>query len=111
MTESSPTPPSPELRHRIMAGFIGNVVEWYDFAVYGYLAGVIAPVFFSSANPTAALIGTYGIFTLSTPFNRRRCCIGSVSIEDNGETYIVILGYLILRNAVKLGAYKRSRVY
>ncbi|SNC75258.1 MFS transporter, MHS family, proline/betaine transporter [Marinobacter sp. es.048] len=62
MTESSRTPPSPELRHRIMAGFIGNVVEWYDFAVYGYLAGVIAPVFFSSANPTAALIGTYGIF-------------------------------------------------
>lgn len=28
-----------------MAGFIGNVVEWYDFALYGYLAGVISPVF------------------------------------------------------------------
>jgi MFS transporter, MHS family, proline/betaine transporter len=45
-----------------MAGFIGNVVEWYDFAVYGYLAGVIAPVFFPAGNPTAGLIGTYGIF-------------------------------------------------
>jgi len=45
-----------------MAGFIGNVVEWYDFAIYGYLAGVIAPVFFPSGNPTASLIGTYGIF-------------------------------------------------
>lgn len=53
---------SPQLRHRIMGGFIGNVVEWYDFAVYGYLAGVIAPVFFPGGNPTAALIGTYGIF-------------------------------------------------
>ncbi len=53
---------SPQLRHRIMGGFIGNVVEWYDFAVYGYLAGVIAPVFFPADNPTAALIGTYGIF-------------------------------------------------
>lgn len=52
----------PELRHRIMAGFIGNVVEWYDFALYGYLAGVIAPVFFPSDNPTAGLIATYGIF-------------------------------------------------
>ena len=61
-TRNAATAPSPELRHRIMAGFIGNVVEWYDFAVYGYLAGVIAPVFFTSANPTAALIGTYGIF-------------------------------------------------
>ncbi len=52
----------PELRHRIMAGFIGNVVEWYDFALYGYLAGIIAPVFFPSDAPTAGLIATYGIF-------------------------------------------------
>lgn len=52
----------PGLRHRIMAGFIGNVVEWYDFALYGYLAGVIAPVFFPAENPTAGLIATYGIF-------------------------------------------------
>jgi len=55
-------PQPPELRHRIMAGFIGNVVEWYDFALYGYLAGVIAPVFFPADDPTAGLIATYGIF-------------------------------------------------
>jgi MFS transporter, MHS family, proline/betaine transporter len=53
---------APGLRHRIMGGFIGNVVEWYDFAVYGYLAGVIAPVFFPAGSPTAGLIATYGIF-------------------------------------------------
>ncbi|MEC3860396.1 MFS transporter [Mesobacterium sp. TK19101] len=51
-----------KLRHRIVAGFAGNVVEWYDFALYGYLAGVIAPVFFPSDDPTAGLIATYGIF-------------------------------------------------
>lgn len=62
ITSDRSTIRSPELRHRIMGGFIGNVVEWYDFAVYGYLAGVIAPVFFPADNPTAALIGTYGIF-------------------------------------------------
>jgi MHS family proline/betaine transporter-like MFS transporter len=45
-----------------MAGFIGNVVEWYDFALYGYLAGVIAPVFFPATNAVAGLIATYGIF-------------------------------------------------
>jgi MHS family proline/betaine transporter-like MFS transporter len=55
-------PQEPELRHRIMAGFIGNVVEWYDFALYGYLAGIIAPVFFPADAPTAGLIATYGIF-------------------------------------------------
>jgi MHS family proline/betaine transporter-like MFS transporter len=55
-------PKAPELGHRIMAGFIGNVVEWYDFALYGYLAGVIAPIFFPSHAPVAGLIATYGIF-------------------------------------------------
>lgn len=55
-------PQSPALRHRVMAGYIGNVVEWYDFALYGYLAGVIAPVFFPAGDPAAGLIATYGIF-------------------------------------------------
>lgn len=62
MADRHTDPRPPQLRHRIMAGFIGNVVEWYDFALYGYLAGVIAPVFFPSDDPTAGLIATYGIF-------------------------------------------------
>lgn len=46
----------------IVAGFIGNVVEWYDFALYGYMAGILAGLFFPSDNETAALIGAYGVF-------------------------------------------------
>lgn len=53
---------APGLRLRIMGGLVGNVVEWYDFALYGYLAGVIAPVFFPPGDATAGLIATYGIF-------------------------------------------------
>jgi MHS family proline/betaine transporter-like MFS transporter len=45
-----------------MGGFIGNVVEWYDFALYGYLAGIIAPLFFPAEDPAAGLIATYGVF-------------------------------------------------
>jgi MHS family proline/betaine transporter-like MFS transporter len=62
-TSDTSTIRAPGLRHRIMGGFIGNVVEWYDFAVYGYLAGVIAPVFIPADSPTAGLIATYGIFS------------------------------------------------
>jgi len=62
MINTSSEVKQPKLRHRIMAGFIGNVVEWYDFALYGYLAGVIAPVFFPTDNPAVGLIATYGIF-------------------------------------------------
>jgi len=46
----------------LLAGFIGNVVEWYDFALYGYMAGILSELFFPGENTTAALIATYGIF-------------------------------------------------
>lgn len=46
----------------LLAGFIGNVVEWYDFALYGYLAGILASLFFPRGDHTAALIATYGVF-------------------------------------------------
>jgi len=49
-------------RTALLAGFIGNVVEWYDFALYGYMAGIIAVLFFPEQSTTAGLIATYGIF-------------------------------------------------
>lgn len=46
----------------ILAGFIGNVIEWYDFALYGYMAGILSELFFPGENTTASLIATYGVF-------------------------------------------------
>jgi MHS family proline/betaine transporter-like MFS transporter len=46
----------------ILAGFIGNVVEWYDFAVYGYMAGILSMLFFPSDDSVASLLATYGVF-------------------------------------------------
>lgn len=49
----------------IAASFVGNFVEWFDYAVYGYLAVVIAGVFFPSSDPQAALLSTFAVFALS----------------------------------------------
>jgi len=48
----------------IAAGAIGNVLEWYDFAVYGYFASVIGRTFFPSEDPVAQLLSAYGIFAV-----------------------------------------------
>ncbi len=32
----------------VVAGCVGNVLEWYDFALYGFFAPVIAKLFFPS---------------------------------------------------------------
>ena len=46
----------------VMVGLIGNVMEWYDFAVYGYLVFAIGDQFFPSADPRASLIGAFAAF-------------------------------------------------
>jgi MHS family proline/betaine transporter-like MFS transporter len=46
----------------ILAGAIGNVLEWYDFGLFGYFAAVIAAEFFPGEDKTAALLDTFGIF-------------------------------------------------
>lgn len=46
----------------ILAGFIGNVIEWYDFALYGYMAGILSGLFFPGESTSASLIATYGVF-------------------------------------------------
>ncbi|MEC9492873.1 MFS transporter [Flexistipes sp.] len=46
----------------VLAGFIGNVMEWYDFALYGYMASIISQQFFPSSHNTASLLATYGVF-------------------------------------------------
>jgi MHS family proline/betaine transporter-like MFS transporter len=46
----------------ILIGLIGNVMEWYDFAVYGYFATVIGQLFFPAADPATSLIASFGAF-------------------------------------------------
>jgi MHS family proline/betaine transporter-like MFS transporter len=50
------------LRKVITGASIGNAVEWFDFAIYGFLATFIAANFFPSGNETAALLNTFAIF-------------------------------------------------
>lgn len=46
----------------IISCFAGNVLEWYEFAVFGYLTPYISQLFFPLNDPTTGLLFTYGIF-------------------------------------------------
>lgn len=53
-------------RRRVVgASFIGNFVEWFDYAVYGYLATTIAVVFFPESDKQTALLLTFALFAIS----------------------------------------------
>jgi MHS family proline/betaine transporter-like MFS transporter len=41
---------------------VGNVLEWYDFALFGFFATQIGAHFFPASNPTASLLAAFGTF-------------------------------------------------
>ena len=54
----------PHFRRVITAAAGGNVIEWYDFYIFGSLAvSVLSVKFFAEGDPRTALITTIGIFT------------------------------------------------
>jgi MHS family proline/betaine transporter-like MFS transporter len=55
---------SSQTRRVIAAGMIGNVLEWYDFAIYGYFATAIGRHFFPHEDAVAQLLSAFGVFAL-----------------------------------------------
>src|SRR5262245_1807820 len=50
-------------RQVITAASVGNVIEWYDFYIFGSLAAVLSVKFFEKTHPVAALLSTIALFT------------------------------------------------
>jgi MFS transporter, MHS family, proline/betaine transporter len=62
-----------DVRKAVTGASIGNAVEWFDFAIYGFLATFIAANFFPSGNETAALLNTFAIFAREPRSSCDRC--------------------------------------
>ena len=58
-------PPVSTLRRVVIAATIGNVLEYFDFVIYGFLAVTISQVFFPVADPTVSLLVTFSAFGLA----------------------------------------------
>jgi MHS family proline/betaine transporter-like MFS transporter len=71
----------PSALRSALAGLIGNVLEWFDFAVYGYFAGDIGRQFFPQSSATAQQLLAFAVFALG--FFARP--IGSLALGTIGD--------------------------
>lgn len=53
------------ISRQIAAAAIGNALEWYDFAIYGYLAVTMSNLFFPPEFGWASLLATFGLFAVA----------------------------------------------
>jgi MFS transporter, MHS family, proline/betaine transporter len=53
---------APMTKRAVGGAAIGNLLEWYDFSVYGYLAGTIGKLFFASSDATTQLLLSFSVF-------------------------------------------------
>ncbi len=74
---------SGQSRRAVTAAVIGNVLEWYDFAVYGYVAAIIGKNFFPGTDELTQLLNaflTFGLGFVARP-------IGGIVIGRMGDTH------------------------
>jgi MHS family proline/betaine transporter-like MFS transporter len=50
--------------HLIAAGTVGNVLEWYDFSIYGFFALQIGATFFPSGDRVAEALAAFSVFAV-----------------------------------------------
>jgi MHS family proline/betaine transporter-like MFS transporter len=62
VTTPTPHTAAAVTRRVLLGASIGNAVEWFDFAIYGFLASIIATNFFPADDPAAGLLKTFAIF-------------------------------------------------
>ena len=83
-------------RQAIGAAVIGNVLEWYDFSAYAFVATIIAKQFFPAENDLAALLSTFaafGIGFLARPLGG--IVIGRLA-DRRGRKFALILTILMM---------------
>lgn len=61
ISEASPA----TLRKVTLAAIAGTVIEWFDFAIYGFMAPTIAATFFPKSDRLVGLLETFAIFALA----------------------------------------------
>ena len=98
------TPGNSESRKAVAAAVVGNILEWYDFAVYAFVAAIIAKKFFPAQDEVSALLATflaYGLGFVARP-------LGGIIIGRMGDTHgrkyaLLVTIFLMAAGTVLIG--------
>jgi len=80
----------------LAAASIGNALEFYDILIYGYFAVTISKLFFPTADPTTALLLTFGTFGVSYVVRPLGALVLGAYADRNGRRAAMLLSIVIM---------------
>ena len=88
----------------IVVSMTGHCLEWYDFAIYGYMATVFAELFFPSYSPTAGLIASLAVFAIGVIARPAGAlCLGYLGDKYGRKTILITSLFLMTFATVSMG--------
>lgn len=100
-TSQQPVAPA-QLKRVVWAASIGNFVEWFDFALYGFLATTIAQLFFPSGDSTTALLKTFAVFAVAFAFRPLGGLVFGMLGDRFGRRRVLSITILLMAAATTL---------
>src|SRR5215467_7653247 len=93
-----------DTRKAVSAAVVGNVLEWYDFAVYAFVAGIIARKFFPQTDEVTALLSTflaYGLGLVARPLGG--IIIGRLGDRRGRRAALMLTIFMMAAGTVLIG--------
>lgn len=88
----------------VTSAALGNVMEWFDFAVYAFFATIIAEKFFPATDPTVSILAAFAAFGsgfLARPLGS--VIIGRIADTKGRKIALIITIYLMALSTVGIG--------
>src|SRR5258705_422376 len=89
-----------DFRRVIIAASVGNVIEWYDFYIFGSLAAVLSVKFFEQSHPVAALLSTIALFTAGFLIRPLGAFLFGWMGDRIGRKYTFLVSFLLVAIAI-----------
>lgn len=92
-----PAAPTPQMRRRAATlATLGNVLEWYDFTVYGFLAAHIAGTFFPSEDRIASLLAAFAVFAVGFIARPLGALVLGPLVDRKGRKSVMLVSMMIM---------------
>lgn len=80
----------------MIATGVGNVLEWFDWAVYGVFSTYIAQALFSQENPVSALLGTLAVFAVGFVMRPLGGLVFGRIADKRGRKWVLLVTMLLM---------------